>query len=107
MESARFVGYVGVPEIHDAVVAAVRESPDYVDVDLEAETGAMFTITFTGVHSLKANRPVGMLLYSLSEMESEGPGRTFRFTNSEGEDDASLEIIADAFTIANDSDIAV
>jgi hypothetical protein len=102
----RLIGHVGDPRIHDAVVETVRESPGAVAVVVRTEAGEALTVSFAGVHSVKSHRPVGMMLYALSELESCGPGRHFQFANWDEDDDASLEIQAESMSVANGDNIA-
>jgi hypothetical protein len=66
-----FLAYVGDPHLHDASVLRVVEFRDVVDVLVKSETGDVLTITFSGVESMKSNRPEGMMIYALAEIKTE------------------------------------
>jgi hypothetical protein len=94
-----FVAYRGDPEIHDGVVMVVEHNGSDARVVVKAESGRQLEILFSGVDSVTELHPVGMTLYSLSEMQAPEPLRRFVFTNwfEEDESDARLEILARDF----------
>lgn len=92
MSEAKLIAYVGDPAIHDGRIAAVREGAGSLSVEISGPDGERIVVEFTGVEEVRSHRPMGMLLYSLSEMEASGPGRLFVFVNSEDKDDAFLEV---------------
>ena len=94
MEKGSFIGYHYSDEIHDGVVRQVHHDNEGLRVDIETAEGQSVSFNFTGVQSVAAQQAEGMLLYSLSEMESEPPFRKFVFTNSDEDDPARLEIVA-------------
>jgi len=100
MSDDAFVGYVGDPSLHDGRITDVREASGQLQVMVQSESGALLIVTFTGVRSVVSNRSVGMVLYSLSEISTSGPGRQFVFANWDEEDDAKLEVQADGFTVS-------
>ncbi|HEY5838766.1 MAG TPA: hypothetical protein VIT19_07005 [Pyrinomonadaceae bacterium] len=81
-------------DVHDAVVRRVHQEDERLEVEIETAEGQSVTFRFTGVQSVDANQAEGMLLYSLSEMESALPHRKFVFANSNDDDSARLEIVA-------------
>ena len=93
MENA-FVAYHYSDDVHDAVVRRVHQENERLQVDIETTEGQSVTFSFTGVQSVDVHQAEGMLLYSLSEMESSPPYRRFVFTNSDDDDSARLEIVA-------------
>ena len=95
MERSGFVGHLGPPGLHDGTVMAIRQFPTTLAVDVATHDGDLIVVTFSGVSSVRQNRPIGMLLYSLSEMRSEGSGRAFSFANSEDGDEL-LEVVAES-----------
>ncbi len=99
VEDNEFIGYIGIPEIHDAKVTGVQHVDDKVSVILNSYEQKSFRIEFDGVQSITSIRPEGMMVYSLSEMRAPAPIRHFMFTNWDEEDDATLEIWAQGFTI--------
>lgn len=99
MSEEVFVAYVGDPDIHDGHVVRVEQKGKRVSVLVRGFSGRRFWVEFSGVESVKSNRPEGMVLYSLSEMEAPAPFRRFVFTNWDEKDDAYLEILARDFRI--------
>jgi hypothetical protein len=95
---AQFIAYIGHPEIHDGIITDFKHQGTKASVMINAQSGRMLKIEFDGVVSVKANKPEGMLLYSLSEMKHP-EHRLFVFTNWEDEDDAYLEITADSYIV--------
>jgi len=93
---SQFIGYVGSPDIHDAVVTKVQYQGTRASVTLKTQSGKVLEIDFEGVVSVKSNRPEGMMLYSLSEMRHPHH-RLFVFTNWEDEGEAHLELVADRY----------
>ncbi len=96
LDFRKFKAYVGDPDFHDGVIQKTRrEGEDFV-VQVEGYSGARYTVRFTNVTAVRAHRPEGMVLYSLSEMEHEGNLRHFSFANSREPDeeggDSMLEV---------------
>ncbi len=94
MNNDSFVQYWNSDDVHDGRVRQVAVEGDRVLVSVETNEGRLVIFEFAGVQQDKQNRPEGMLLYSLSEMEETAPLRRFVFANWDEEDDARLEIIA-------------
>ncbi|HEX5704797.1 MAG TPA: hypothetical protein VFX97_16480 [Pyrinomonadaceae bacterium] len=94
MEKGSFIGYHYTDDVHDAVVKRVHQENERLQVDIETIEGHAVAFSFTGVQTVDAHQAEGMLLYSLSEMESPPPYRRFVFTNSDDDDPARLEIVA-------------
>ena len=92
MAEGEFIAYVGDAEIHDGRIMAIREGVGSLSVEVRTLDGETLIVDFTGVSDVRSNRPVGMLLYSLSELDTSKPGRLFAFTNWDDEDDAFLEV---------------
>ena len=103
MSTEQFVAYVGDPQIHDGRVTAVRESAGALVVEIRSAEGDTIIIKFSGVIEVRSNRPVGMLLYSLSELEAPRPGRLFVFVNWDDDDDAFLEVKSLEIQVRKDS----
>lgn len=93
-QSEDFVGYVGVPELHDGVIVRIQESGDGVQVSVRGDDGKLFTIAFSGVKNTSSNRPEGMILYGLAEMKRNSGDRKFVFLNWDESDGSKLEVIA-------------
>jgi len=92
MAEGEFIGYVGDAEIHDGGIMAIREGVGSLSVEVRTLDGETLIVDFTGVSDVRSNRAVGMLLYSLSELDTSKPGRLFAFSNWDDEDDAFLEV---------------
>ena len=104
MGGGEFVAYVGDADIHDGTIVDIQRQGDRIGVVIQGAgwqrpSGCRFVVEFLGVQSVKSNRPIGMTLYSLSEMKSDSPFRRFVFANWHDEDDASLEIVAREFRV--------
>lgn len=95
MRNPSFIGYVEGADYHDAVVLGIEKIGDVVRVRVRSYDGKVSVSEFSGVQTVRAKRPDGMLLYALSEMCGEPPLRSFVFTNWHEDDDASLEIDAE------------
>jgi len=94
-----FIGYVGIPDLHDGVVSRVSVSGNTAEVVVEGFSGREHVILFQGVESVEMNAPEGMLLYSLSEMRASPPFRRFVFTNNEEDHPGCLSVLALDFSI--------
>jgi hypothetical protein len=94
-----FVGYVGDPDFHDGSILRVIADVDVVRVAVRGSSGQEFAVEFRGVEAVRANRPEGMMIYSLSEMRTRTAARLFVFTNWEVDDEASLEVEAEDFSV--------
>ncbi|WP_166246568.1 hypothetical protein [Paenibacillus turpanensis] len=93
--SDEFIAYIGDYKFHDAVIENIENEENNLTVILKSIEEKIFSIQFLNVINVNANRPIGMMLYSLSEMREEDTKyRKFVFTNWEDEDDAFLEVIA-------------
>ena len=94
MEKSSFIGYHYSDDVHDAVVRRVDQENERLEVDIVTAEGESVTFSFTEVQSVDSYQAEGMLLYSLSEMECAPPYRKFVFANSDEDDSARLEIVA-------------
>jgi hypothetical protein len=56
-------------------------------------------VEFYGVKAMQSNRPEGMMLYALTEMRTQTSARRFVFSNWEYDDDASLSVQAEGFSV--------
>jgi hypothetical protein len=93
------VTYVGPPELHDGHVVSVERAGDRATVRVRGADGTPIALEFTGVTTVTAVRPEGMLLYGLAELRGPGAGRQFVFANWEEWDNAGLEIAAREFRV--------
>jgi len=95
----RAIRYVGPEALHDGHVLSVERRGETATVRVVAPGGETFVLEFSGVQSLTAIHPEGMLLYGLAEVDTEGDSRQFMFANWEEWDDAGLEITARDFRV--------
>ena len=100
VSSPEFVAYVGPRDIHDSTIVGVERASGTVTVRLRALNGRQFSLEFLGVASVSAQEPENMFLYALSEMRHSPPLRRFLFANSDEDSAASLEIVAESFTVS-------
>jgi hypothetical protein len=94
-----FVGYVGIPDLHDGIVLRVSFEGKTAEVVVEGYSGREHVIRLQGVDAVEMNAPEGMLLYSLSEMRGSPPLRRFVFANNEEDHPGFLTILALDFSI--------
>lgn len=92
MAERDFIAYVGDAQIHDGRIMAIREGAGSLSVEVRTLDGETLILDFAGVSDVQSNRPIGMILYSLSELGTSEPGRLFAFINCDDEDDAFLEV---------------
>ena len=97
---AELVAYVGPDGIHDATILAIEHRGEVLDVLIQPLDGDPFSLEFSGVTDVKAIRPVGMMLYGLSEWRVGSDTKLFIFMNWH-EDDASLEVHATGFVASS------
>jgi hypothetical protein len=98
--------YVGSPDFHDGHIRTVAQTDGRIDVTVEGDTGKFYIVSFHGVEKVDMSSPQGMMLYALSESETDtGSLLYYDFTNwycdepDEPESKAFLRIIAAGFTI--------
>jgi hypothetical protein len=103
MSERVFVQYVGSADFHDGRIVDVRHDADAMRVHVCGASKRVYVAEFPGGKVWKINRPVGMFLYSLSEMRTNPPLQHCVFANWDEEDDAALEIEADALNVYDDS----
>jgi hypothetical protein len=94
MQEGSFVRFIGDYRLHDSRIKEIKSTEDIVQVSIISEGNEIITVKFVGVKSINANRPEGMIIYSISEMVWQSPYRKFVFANWNEEDDASIEIVA-------------
>ncbi|MDU0202035.1 hypothetical protein ACYEXS_24445 [Paenibacillus sp. MAH-36] len=94
-EEDQFLTYIGDFRIHDSKIECIYWEDNILSVTLKGYEGGAILIKFTGVQTVNSNRPLGMMLYAISEMSKSGPYRKFLFANWRDDDDASLEIISE------------
>ena len=100
------VRYVGNPDFHDGYIRAVSESEDKVLVTIDGSSGKHYMVGFDGVSSVESHTPHGMMLYALSETNSEVESLhrydfiNWYFDEPEKEESKSyLRIVANIFTV--------
>jgi hypothetical protein len=98
MTTPEFIRYLGSPDLHDGSLVDVRHNGPNLEVEVKGYTGTLYRIKFSGVESTTSHKPVGMVLYSLSELRALPPLRHFVFVNSyeptEEGGDSRLEVTA-------------
>ena len=99
MSTSSFIGYVGDPDFHDGSILSVEQQEGMARVRVRGASGKHFRVDFNGVGAVRANRPVGMVLYALSEMGALPPMRRFVFANWDERSDADLEVDAASFVV--------
>jgi hypothetical protein len=102
MAESCFVSYVGVADFHDCSILEIEQHDDAVRVRVRGANGKVFVVDFSGVREVRANRPEGMLLYALSELTGEPPLRRFAFVNWDDDDEAHLELDAEAIIVRDE-----
>jgi hypothetical protein len=94
-----FVRYVGDPDFHDGSILDIERKNQSLIVRVRGFSGKVFLVEFGKVAGMKADRPEGMLLYALSEMNCQPPLRRFVFANWNEEDDSVLEVDAETIDV--------
>ncbi|BFT74055.1 hypothetical protein [Paenibacillus sp. P36] len=98
-EENEFLTYIGDYRIHDSKIEGIFWEDTTLTVTLKSYEGGTIVIKFIRLQTVNANRPLGMILYAISELVKNGPYRKFRFANWRDEDDAFLEIISEGIEI--------
>jgi hypothetical protein len=62
--------YVGNPDFHDGFIRVVSRTVNKVLVSVEGCTGKYYAVTFEGVSSVESHSPQDMMLYALSEQDT-------------------------------------
>ena len=88
------IGYIGDYRVHDSKIKEIESDENILQVSLKSEEDEIVVVKFLGAKSISSNRPEGMILYAICEMKEQSPFRKFVFVNTDEEDDAFLEIIA-------------
>jgi hypothetical protein len=98
--------YVGNPDFHDAFIRVVSRTVDKVHVTIEGCTGTHYAVTFDGVSSVESHTPQNMMLYALSEQDTDVESLhhydfiNWYFDEPEKEESKShLRIIANGFVV--------
>ncbi|UKS29630.1 hypothetical protein LOZ80_12115 [Paenibacillus sp. HWE-109] len=94
-EKDQFLGYLGDYRVHDSKIEGIFWENTILIVTLRSCEGEVVVVKFYGVQTINSNRPIGMMLYSVSEMKENEPFRKFLFVNWDEEDNASFEIVAE------------
>jgi hypothetical protein len=97
-----FLAYVGDPDIHDASVISYNLDGAYAVVIVKSISGQFIRVEFSDVESVVAHKPIGMMLYSLTELKTVGDVRHFVFTNWDDSDERALQIFAKDFRCTKD-----
>jgi hypothetical protein len=104
MSDRAFVRYVGNADFHDGSIVEVQHDIDAIRVRVGGASGKTYVAEFPAGKVGKLNRPMRMLLYSLSELRADARLRRFAFANWHEDDDAVLEIHAETLNIYEDSE---
>jgi hypothetical protein len=102
MIDSSFVAYRGNADFHDGTLLDFHREGSIVRARVRGASKKIYIVEFTGVQGVRANRPEGMLLYSLTELLGEAPLRRFVFVNWHEEDAAALEIDAEGFLVQSE-----
>jgi hypothetical protein len=97
--AGELLGYVGGPELHDAVVVRVDDLGEEVRVIIKGENGETFLVSFSGVKNTSSHEPEGMTLYGMAELKGEPGLRRFVFVNWDEDDPANLEVSATGYSM--------
>lgn len=74
--------YVGSPDFHDGYVRSVSLSKENVQVTVEGDTGQKYLVMFDGVTEIELSSPQDMMLYALSEVDTDANSiRLYDFIN--------------------------
>lgn len=90
----KFIQYIAPQETHDAEVMLVNREGSRLLVQLRSPEGQKVLVVLSEIDLVNSESPEGMLIYSISEMESDRPSRRFVFVNAEEESTSSLEVYA-------------
>src|SRR5690348_440879 len=100
--------FVGHPDFHDGSVLAISRTGDKLHVTIRASGGRRYVVRFDGVSSIESESPEGMMLYALSEAETEaGSLFSYEFINwhvdrtDEPRSKSHLRIVASSFTVVD------
>src|SRR6267154_2155628 len=102
MNDSAFVAYRGNADFYDGTLLDFHREGSIVRTQVRGASMKVYVVEFTGVRDVRANKPEGMVLYSLSELLGDAPLRRFVFVNSDEEDAASLEIDAEGLVVQSD-----
>ncbi|OPH47018.1 hypothetical protein BC351_40490 [Paenibacillus ferrarius] len=94
-EKDQFLGFIGDYRIHDSKIEGILWENTNLTVALRSYEGEVVVFKFYGVQTINSNRPIGMMLNSVSEMKKNEPFRKFLFANWDEDDNASFEIVAE------------
>lgn len=87
------------PTLHDGTILSLSCADGNAVVVVCGSDNLEVLLRFGGVFAIKDHRCVGMFLYAIAEMKHPGKLRRFVFVNSDGDDDAVLEITAEDFQV--------
>ena len=100
--------YVGHSDFHDGSIIAVSRTGDKMRVTIKGSSGKPYVVAFDGVSSVESESPEGMMLYALSEAETEAKSLLrYEFINwhvdeaDETRSKSHLRIVASNFTVGD------
>jgi hypothetical protein len=99
MNDSAFVAYRGNADFHDGTLLNFHHQGSIIRARVCGASKKVYIVEFTGVRTVWANRPEGMLLYALTELLGEAPLRRFVFVSWHEDDAAALEIGAEGFMV--------
>lgn len=96
----KFLGYVGGPDLHDAMILGVKRDGSTAVVLLETYRGAQVAVGFDGVNDVCSEPSAGMHILGVAELDGPGGLRRYVFVNADEEAPGRLEILARGVTLA-------
>ncbi len=96
----KFLGYVGGPDLHDAMILGVKRDGPTAVVLLETYRGAQVALGFEGVNDVCSEPSAGMHILGVAELDAPGGVRRYVFVNADEGAPGRLEVVARGFTLA-------
>ena len=96
----KFLGYVGGPDLHDAMILGVKRDGGTAVVLVETYRGAQVAVGFEGVSDVCSEPSAGMHILGVAELDAPGGSRRYVFVNADEDAPGRLEIVARGVTLA-------
>ena len=96
----KFLGYVGGPDLHDAMILGVKRDAAAAVVLVETFRGTQVAVGFEGVSDVCSEPAAGMHILGLAELDAPGGLRLYVFVNADEDAPGRLEIVARSVTLA-------